>query len=185
MILPRASHVTRSALPVRLQRASKSWSDASRRDEQKSSAYHSSDNETTSIVRAHTHTHARARVSRTYHVYSHPRGIARVRSSFTSFFSPFLFLGTKFARSKSHNRFGATAFGLRSDNTAVNPRFTAIRVHVYARASRLSAIRDTHTYTRAQHARIYACTHAHTPNTVWNSHRDVSAVVRAWFATRA
>jgi len=127
-------------------------------------------------ARAHTHTHARARVSRTYHVYSHLRGIARIRFPSTSFFSCFFFLEQN-RTIKIHNRFEATAFGPWSDNTAVNPRFTAIRVHVYARASRLAIARDSwHTNIHACTARTYIRVHSmHTHHTPCDTHTATSA----------
>lgn len=173
--LPRASRVTRSALPVRSQRASKSGSGASRRAEQKSSAYRSSDNEATSTM--HTkHTHICAHVSRACHVYYRlRRGIARVRFLFTPCF---------LVSSSQKWETAKCAIVLersfpRSDDTTVSPCFTAIRIHVYARASRSPAIRDTHTYT-------HRYMHAHKPRTLCNTHIATSALfVRAWFATRA
>ena len=134
-------------------------------------AYHSSDNETTSTVRARTHTYARAsacfsNVSRVlssarYNAYSFPVHF---------FLSPFLFLGTKSRDQSTHNRIGAIPFSAREATTRVSRRSGFMCTPV-RRDSRLPAIRDTHTYTRVPHARIYACTacthtHTHAPHTV-------------------
>lgn len=151
MTLPRASRVTRSALPVRSQRASKSGPGASRRAEQKSSAYRSSDNEAT--MRAHT----RARASpRACHVYYRPR---RVHSASNAAFFPSR-RSLPLAKVARRTRFPEQP--LLQLREAMTPRARVSRRSGFmcgARAPRSPANCDTHTCARGRGAHITRMPH--------------------------
>lgn len=160
MTLPRASRVTRSALPVKSQRASKSGSGASRRAEQKSSAYRSSDNEATSTVHAHTRMHMSARAfPRACHVYYRlRRGIARVHSVRSlRFFPRFRFPGNRKVR---ENRSAAFVSGTaeRRRETRVSRRSGFMCTPVHHDHPRI--VTHTHISTHA-HTRADVCVHTH------------------------
>lgn len=118
----------------------------------------------------HTHIRARARFPSVSRVLSSAARHSACAFCIHSVF-PAVYSSRKRGNREMRDRFRAE----RSDDTTVNPCFTAIWIHVHARASRSPANRDTHTYTRRY---MYAYTsrtshtHTHTYRVILTSQRQ-------------